>query len=105
MKNELNLGHGHFLRYVSWTPDRDLNPQVSHLPDVERWGAILRHPHSVTGSDCEGMLTFHGPVQQELEPNRPKWTVESWEPLTLSPSVLCGCGDHGFVRNGIWEPC
>ena len=28
-------------------------------------------------------------------------TVE-WEPLTISPSVLCQCGDHGFIRNGKW---
>jgi hypothetical protein len=31
------------------------------------------------------------------------WTVESQEPLTLSPSILrieCGC--HGFIRDGKW---
>jgi len=31
------------------------------------------------------------------------WTLESVEPLTLSPSLLCTrCGRHGFVRGGKW---
>ena len=31
------------------------------------------------------------------------WTVESTEPLTVSPSILCGlCGTHGFWRDGRW---
>lgn len=26
------------------------------------------------------------------------------DPLTLEPSILCpiGCGDHGYLRDGIW---
>lgn len=34
-----------------------------------------------------------------------KWQVASLEPLTLSPSLLCPCGVHGFIRAGRWEPC
>ena len=31
------------------------------------------------------------------------WTVVSKEPLTVSPSILCGeCGLHGFWREGKW---
>lgn len=31
------------------------------------------------------------------------WTVESKEPLTISPSILCGaCNIHGFFREGKW---
>jgi hypothetical protein len=33
-----------------------------------------------------------------------KWQVESLDPVTLSPSLLCPCGHHGFIRNGRWEP-
>src|SRR5207248_2263507 len=87
----LDLGHGHTLRYTSWSPDRALNPQYAHLPDVDRWGAIVGHPvglHPIvpaaqSSGYCEGMITFDGPVQREVQPNGPKWTVESWEPLTL----------------------
>jgi hypothetical protein len=111
MENEpIDLGHGHTLRYVGWHPDRDLNPQYDGTPDVEKWGAIVGHPvgphplvpeYMATGY-CEGMVTFDEPVQRQIEPNRPRWTVESWEPLTISPSVLCACGDHGFIREGRW---
>ena len=30
------------------------------------------------------------------------WMLESKEPLTLSPSFLCHCGHHGFIRSGKW---
>ena len=31
------------------------------------------------------------------------WTVVTKEPLTVSPSILCGqCGLHGFWREGKW---
>jgi hypothetical protein len=33
------------------------------------------------------------------------WTVNSLEPLDLSPSILHpGCGFHGFVKQGRWVP-
>jgi hypothetical protein len=31
------------------------------------------------------------------------WTLENEDPPTISPSILCtACGDHGFVRAGLW---
>lgn len=27
----------------------------------------------------------------------------SADPLTISPSLLCRCGDHGFIENGKWR--
>ena len=33
----------------------------------------------------------------------PMWTLESKEPVTVSPSLLCrSCGQHGFIRGGKW---
>jgi hypothetical protein len=33
------------------------------------------------------------------------WHLESEEPLTISPSLLCrACGHHGFIRDGKWVP-
>jgi hypothetical protein len=33
------------------------------------------------------------------------WRVESIDPLTVSPSILCGsCGLHGWWRSGAWVP-
>jgi hypothetical protein len=98
---DLNLGHGHTLRYVCWRPDRELNPQYDGVPDVERYAAIVEH-QTKDGESCTGSITFAGDVQARIEPNRPVWTVESWDPLTVSPSLLCSCGDHGWVRGGRW---
>lgn len=34
-------------------------------------------------------------------------TVLQADPLTLDPSLACddGCPSHGYIRNGVWEPC
>ena len=35
----------------------------------------------------------------------PCWTLNSLEPVDISPSLLCRtCGDHGFVKQGRWVP-
>jgi len=97
----LDLGHGHTLRFTGWSPDRELNPQYEGIPDIERVGAIID-----TGNGCQSMVWFDLPGYDEVfGPGRPVWQVLSWEPLTLSPSLLCQlCGDHGFVRDGRWVP-
>lgn len=97
----LDLGDDHTLRFVSFRPDRDLNPQYDGLPDVERYAAEVAH-NTPNGIPCMGFITFDGEVARRVSPDIPTWTVESWEPLTLSPSLLCSCGDHGFIREGRW---
>lgn len=66
------------------------------------WGLAMRCP----GCGSESYLALNAQQPQ------PRWTVEAGDPrtgvgLTLSPSVyhLHGCGWHGWVRNGTWEPC
>lgn len=104
MSEELDLGGGHVLRFTCWKPDRTLNPQFAHLPDVERFGFAWDHPDArKPGERCRGAGHFDGEVQRQLVNDRTRWTVVSWEPLTLSPSLLCGaCGAHGFIREGKW---
>jgi hypothetical protein len=101
-KFDLDLGDDHALAFTSWKPDRELNPQYADLPDVERVGAIIRHKRP-DGGDCWHGVFFDGAVAQRVFDGRTIWTVESWEPLTLSPSLLCRiCGDHGYIRQGKW---
>lgn len=101
---DIDLGHGHTLTYMGRYPDRDLNPQDRDRPDVERYAALVEHL-TPDGEPCASAATFAGEVQAQIEPNKPTWTIESWEPLTLSPSLLCRrCGDHGFIRSGQWVP-
>ena len=99
----IDLGQEHLLSFTRWAPDRRLNPQYAHLPDVERYGAIIRHFRDL-GNICTSAITFDGPVQRELATEHSFWTVETWEPLTLTPSLLCQCGDHGWIREGCWVP-
>lgn len=118
---DLDLGDGHTLRYFGWSPDLDLNPQyqgIAGIP-VEKAGASIGHyrPDDPTRY-CEGGVTFDIPQMRAVNPDGVFWTVESWDPLTLSPSLLCKaplfddvthkpipnteCGDHGFIREGKW---
>lgn len=70
----------------------------------ERVGLLERHA-TPDGEECTGSVAFDMPGAEEWRPGGPFWHVESWEPLTISPSVLCRtCGNHGFIRNGRWVP-
>ena len=98
-----DLGDDHWLKFTTWSPDRTINPHYAHLPDVEKWGLIMRH-RKPDGGKCMGGVTFDGPVQAELTPEAARWQVVSLDVATLeiSPSLLCHCGDHGFIRAGRW---
>lgn len=98
---ELDLGDGHFLMFTSFAPDRDLNPQFKDIPDNDRIGGIIRHTKS-DGTVCEGSIWFDCEQTRKVFSSHPRWTVDSWEPLTCRPSFLCHCGDHGFIRDGKW---
>jgi hypothetical protein len=66
--------------------------------DEEYCGAIFEHPTSTTESGrCSGAIWFEGQGH-----GHPEWRIESENPLTLSPSLLCHCGYHGFIREGKW---
>lgn len=98
----LDLGHGHILTYYPWTPNARLHPDHADLPQVERFSATVEHTRP-DGKACISGVTFDGPVARQLVPLSGLWTVESWEPLTINPSLLCGgCGDHGWIREGRW---
>jgi uncharacterized protein DUF6527 len=100
---EIDLGSGYWFSWVSWKPDRALNPQFEGIPDVERYGIIIRCPHG------EGAVVFDSEVARKIDRDHPRWIVESWEPLTIAPSIQrrrapdgTGCECHGFIRGGRW---
>jgi hypothetical protein len=99
---DLDLGDGHALRWVEWNPDPKLNPQYASLPAEEfHHGAIVSHA-TPDGRYCEGAITLDSPRSAGAFAGHPRWTVEQRDPLTLSPSLLCHCGDHGWIRDGKW---
>jgi hypothetical protein len=102
----VDLGDGHWVTWFVWSPDRDLNPQHVGLDDLDPAGVIVWHQARTLADDaeCKGAVTFTPPgTHRHLFAGRPTWEVESLDPLTISPSVLCRrCGDHGFIRGGRW---
>lgn len=87
-----DLGHGVRIKFTG------LRDHPGHH------GLIESHPDG-RGGRCSGSIAFDTPARRELDEQRPLWTVEQWEPLTLSPSLLCrACGHHGFIREGRWVP-
>lgn len=94
----IDLGPGRTLRLVPWP--------YAESPDAEPYGADYEHPRPDDGRGCVGFIVLDTATAREHSPSEERWTVESWSPLTLSPSLLCvSCGDHGFVRAGRWESC
>lgn len=106
---DIDLGDGHWLKYCGWWPDRSIPSNAAlyaGIADIERVGATIYHRTDKTESGmCTGFVYFDTPEIARIFTNAAAlWQVPSWDPLTLSPSVLCGrCGDHGFVRAGRWE--
>lgn len=103
MTPELDLGHGVTASYTS---------HAGHC----RAGLIEWHPCAArscrnrrtgTPGRCGGSILFDLPGIRAAFPDRAVWQVESFDPLTLSPSVWCacpGCTHHGYIRAGRWEP-
>lgn len=107
---DIDLGDSHFGRYVGWFPDRDIPSNAERyagIADIERVGLYIYHPApgKTESGHCAGFVQFDTPEIARVFTNpRSRWQVESWDPLTISPSVQCGtCGDHGFIRGGKWE--
>ncbi len=112
---DLDLGDGHWLSFIKWSPDRTIEAnrvRYEGIPDIPKLGATVTHlqPKNETGL-CESAVLFAVPnVVAVIGGDKHTWRVESWDPLTLSPSLLCKaacttggfCDDHGFIRAGKW---
>lgn len=106
----IDIGHQHFIKYLRWAPD-DLPANRERygfpLPDVPKAALVVKHPDlKQPGEWCESAITFDLPELKVAQLGGGHvWQVGSFEPLTVSPSLLCTrCGDHGFIREGRWVP-
>lgn len=70
--------------------------------DQGNWIAINEWHVNSKGRLCGGFVAFN--IKSEIFSNSsPKWNVLSYDPLTISPSLLCkACGNHGYIRNNTW---
>lgn len=93
MSNLIDIGHGHAIQFVSF--------------DGDEHAAINDYLHRKDGTPCSGFIPFAGHKWEEAFPQSAieVWDVQSLDPLTITPSVLCRtCGDHGHITNGKWVP-
>lgn len=84
-KPDLDLGDGHSLRWV----ENSIGKRI---------GAIIAHERDDDADCiCEGTVWFDGS-------HTANWTLEAAADgaVTLSPSIACHCGDHGWVRSSRW---
>lgn len=87
----IDLGHGHMLLY--------LDPNAALIRHWQTFGEGMRPEAHIE------LITFSEEMRVETDSTPAQWTVESWEPLSISPSLECTyCGDHGFIRAGRWIP-
>ena len=90
---DLDLGGGVYVTFTHYSAE--------HYPDAPNpAGGFLSHKKP-DGTWCTGAFSWWRPAS---ETGRPIWTLESREPLTLSPSFACHCGFHGYIRQGRWVP-
>jgi len=96
-----DLGSGFSFRFADWAPDRTIpanNERYRDIPDCPRIHIIVKCRHGT-----EGVCGLdRGEIYRGMFGNLQWWTVDQEEPLSISPSVLCKDGCHGFIRDGKW---
>jgi hypothetical protein len=107
-RETIDLGLGHSMSWLQYKPDDLPANRKAHggkLPRLERAGCTVYHK-TKEGKDCSGSLSFDLPEMRTAGvPEGHLWQVQSWDPLTITPSILCkSCGDHGYITNGRWVP-
>lgn len=86
---------------------------VNHNGDIPV-GALVKHPlhdddeHCRWRGECVGSILFRVPEAEKAAikgdgTRYAQWDVLSLEPLHVTPSLKCHCGDHGFIHNGKWS--
>jgi hypothetical protein len=105
MQPAVELGSGVTIQWTSWGQHERVGFIEYHTC---QGGSCNGEDHYGAGPGmCGGGVMFDLPGVREAFPHRALWTVQSWEPLTLSPSIACGCKGcthHGYVRDGVWVP-
>jgi len=89
---------------VVWLDDDHAVTWTLVQGESEPYGGILWH-RKADGGWCCGAWYLRIPMykgQPAAPTNVDIWQLASKEPLTLSPSFLCHCGHHGFIRDGKW---
>src|SRR6185437_3504546 len=90
---DLWLDDDHFIVWMTY-------PDAPHPHGGVFWHRAPDKP----GGWCCGSFHFEQPRHQFTPGPVETWQLISRDPLTLSPSFLCHCGHHGWLRDGKWVP-
>lgn len=110
----IEIGPAHWITFISYG--------IEHYPDAPRPSGIIEWHYRLDRPEqqvlCAGAVPWWRPEHERSDPEKhPMWTLNSLEPLDLSPSVFCnpdkpkgeedpdkrGCGMHGFIKHGRWS--
>src|SRR6266853_664972 len=88
--HDLDLGDGH---YLDWTTYKG-----------SRCGGIITHTLGKSENGlCSGSFWIDERFKHDTGGHGSVWQLTGPDSSpTLSPSFLCHCGDHGWVRDGKW---
>ena len=116
---DLDLGDEHYLAWTYQAEYEDVRSDGTYRAKEDDHGktvidgrgpigATFYHRGPTSTGWCGGALTFdvahlHPGLRTRGGKPVPLWQVQSMDPLTLSPSLLCNCGDHGWVKEGKWQ--
>lgn len=89
-----------------WLDDNNALELVRWKDETEPYQALWWHRSARPDAPhvwCLGSVRWRIPPAPEHFPaDSVVWDLVSWEPLTISPSLLCSCGAHGFIRDSKW---
>jgi hypothetical protein len=102
--HDVDLGDGHWLDWATYEEEK-CGGIITHVKTEE----LKTQQRAEYGDQpwiegyCQGAFTIRGSKWHQVEPKRSSWEFDgNLKSPTLSPSFLCHCGDHGFIRNGKW---
>jgi len=102
--HDLDLGDGHWLDWSTYKGER-CGGIITHVKTDElkaKQRAEYGDQPWIDGN-CQASFTIRGSQWNIDEPRYASWEFDgNFEQPTLSPSFLCHCGDHGFIRQGKW---
>lgn len=80
MSDDIDIGHGVSMRWID-----------------NGTGIVWKHP------GCRAWFHLHFKPDERSTGH----VLQQREPLTIGGSLACpkGCGAHGHITNGRWEPC
>ncbi len=88
--HDVDLGDGHFIDWLYY--------------EGSLCGGVIVHTTTKFESGwCSGAFLTDDRYYKACGRTGPVWSlVGGQQQPTLSPSLLCHCGDHGWVRDGKW---